>query len=167
MVSFAGELEHTFNSLQVSSSSKVWDSLVLAAQHGDVDNLERLLNKNPETVNEKGFSGKTLLIFAAEAESNRASNCGKYDSIYGDRYVVNKSKDFRDTVELLLKKGAFINALDEGERTVLNAMDFVKINSDTENGKKFLASRNFLLKNGAKSGLEIQSKFIGISSFPI
>ena len=151
-----GRLKGRFN-FSRKISSKEWNNLALAAQHSDVKKLEKLLNRTPQAINNEGLMGKTLLILAAEFEVSRGSQCDICDKFYGAGYVVNKSNDFRDTVKLLLEKGAFINATDEGKRTVLDIMDFVITDNSTKNGRAFLESKAFLVKNGAKRGLEIKS----------
>ena len=136
-------------------SSKDWNSFVVAAQNGKVDGVEEFLNKYPIAVDKKGFMGNTALIFAVEAEVDRCENSRGGD--YNAQYVAEKSKRFKATVELLLKRGASINAQNDKKMTSLDYTNAKSDFSGDDIDNILQGDKAFLIKNGAKTGAEIQA----------
>ncbi|MCK4944721.1 MAG: hypothetical protein KAS59_00455 [Alphaproteobacteria bacterium] len=131
-----------------------WNKVITAAQQSDPFKLKMLLNKHNITdVDKKNFKDRTLLIFAALCEADRE---GYFKEHRDFNRLLEQSKRFKATVELLLERGAFINAQDNEGNTVLDIMNSAKLEDNAESKKAFLKNMDFLIEKGAKVGAEIR-----------
>ena len=157
-----GKLKGLFNLFQ-KISLEDWNKVITAAQQSDPFKLKMLLNKHNITdVDKKNFKDRTLLIFAALCEADRegyfceADREGYFKEHRDFNRLLEQSKRFKATVELLLERGAFINAQDNEGNTVLDIMNSAKLEDNAESKKAFLKNMDFLIEKGAKVGAEIR-----------
>ncbi|MCK5659299.1 MAG: hypothetical protein KAH96_05445 [Alphaproteobacteria bacterium] len=149
----SNNLGHTFN----EPSPEELNRFIVDAQDANAFKINKFLNKYPKKVNEKGFMGKTPLIFATESHVDSFDGPWGGSSFNNVQSIEEQSSNFQNTVNLLLEKGAFINTQNDEGMTALDYMNNVERFSVKGTETIFYKDEDFLIEKGAKTGEEVRS----------